>query len=89
MLQGVVAEGEASDEVMKIAEELTMESSVRATGSISKHPKWKGVYEMQIKKIEVIQMCKDEFPISKKEHGPDFFHSYTWSEKINTRVHAR
>ncbi len=72
MLQGVAADGEAPDEVMKIAEELTMESSVRATGPISKHPKWEGVYEMQIKKIEVIQMCKDEFPISKKEHGPDF-----------------
>jgi len=27
---------------------------------------------MQIKKIEVIQQCEDEYPISKKEHGPDF-----------------
>ncbi len=72
MIQGVAAEGEATDEVMKVAEELTMESSVRITGPVNKHPKWQGVYEMQIKKIEVIQQCADEFPISKKEHGPDF-----------------
>lgn len=72
MIQGVVAEGEASDEVMKMAEKLTMESSVRVTGPISKHPKWEGVYEIQVKELEVIQMCNDEYPISKKEHGPDF-----------------
>ncbi len=72
MIQGVAAEGESPDEVMKAAEALTMESSLRITGPLNQHPKWKGVYEMQIKKIEVIQQCEDEYPISKKEHGPDF-----------------
>ncbi len=72
MIQGVAAEGEAAEEVMKAAEELTMESSVKIMGPVSKHPKWAGVYEMQIKKIEVVHLCTEEYPISKKEHGPDF-----------------
>lgn len=72
MIQGVAAEGEAPDAVMKTAEALTMESSVKITGPVSKHPKWEGVYEMQIKNIEVVHMNAEEYPISKKEHGPDF-----------------
>ena len=57
---------------MKIADGLTMESSVKVTGKITQHPKREDVFEMQVKGIEVIQQCNDEYPIGKKEHGPDF-----------------
>lgn len=72
IVQGIVFVKAVSPEVFKIAEELTMESSVRVTGEITKHPKHEDEYELQVKNIEVIQLVKEEYPIAKKEHGPDF-----------------
>jgi len=71
-MQGVAVGGSASDEAMKTAEKLTIESSVKVTGQITQHPKQKDVFELQVKDIEIVQLCKDEYPIGKKEHGPDF-----------------
>ena len=72
IVQGIVFVKAVSPEVFKIAEELTMESSVRVTGEVTKHPKHEDEYELQVKNIEVIQLVKEDYPISKKEHGPDF-----------------
>ena len=72
LMQGVAAEGETPDDVMKKADGLTIESSVKVTGKITQHPKKPDVFEMQVKDIEILQQCNDEYPISKKEHGPDF-----------------
>ncbi len=72
IVQGIVFVKAVSPEVFKIAEELTMESSVRVTGEVTKHPKHEDEYELQVKDIEVIQLVKEDYPISKKEHGPDF-----------------
>ena len=72
MMQGVVTPEESGKEAMSEAEKLTMESSVKITGEITAHPKHEDVFELQIKKIEPIQIPTDEYPISKKEHGPDF-----------------
>lgn len=71
-MQGIVTEAESGKEAMDLAEKLTMESSVKVTGLINKHPKQEDTYEMVVKKIEPVQICVDEYPISKKEHGPDF-----------------
>ena len=71
-MQGVVTPQESGQEAMAEAEKLTMESSVKVTGKITKHPKLADVFEMQVTKIEPVQICKDEYPISKKEHGPEF-----------------
>ncbi|MBT6068617.1 asparagine--tRNA ligase, partial [Candidatus Peregrinibacteria bacterium] len=72
MAQAVAAEGEASDEVMKRAEEMQMETSCRVTGKVVAHPKKDDVFELQVTDIEIIQIPVEEYPISKKEHGPDF-----------------
>jgi asparaginyl-tRNA synthetase len=72
IVQGIVFVKAVTPEVFKIAEDLTMESSVRVTGEITKHPKNEDEYELQVKNIEVIQLVKEDYPISKKEHGPDF-----------------
>lgn len=71
-IQGIVAENKVSADVFKKAEELTMESSCKITGKITEHPKYKNAFEIQVSNIEIIQLCKNEYPISKKEHGPDF-----------------
>lgn len=70
-VQGVVAKQEISSEVWQAAEAVTQESSVEVVGRVSKHPKKENVFELQVTGLEIIQLAK-EFPIAKKEHGPDF-----------------
>jgi asparaginyl-tRNA synthetase len=71
-MQGVVSAGDVKDDVMQKAEKLAMEASVKVTGLITKHPKLDDVFEMQVKDIEILQNPTEEYPISKKEHGPEF-----------------
>jgi asparaginyl-tRNA synthetase len=54
----------------QIVEQISLESSVEIVGVVSKHPK-KEEYELQVKEIKLIQKA-EEYPIGKKEHGPDF-----------------
>lgn len=70
--QGVVVANDVSPETLALAEKLTTESSIRITGTVSQHPKKEDVFELQVKEIEVIHMCQDEYPIAKKEHGVEF-----------------
>ncbi len=71
-MQGVVSQGDVKPDVFEKAKGLTMESSVKATGKITQHPKKPDVFEMQVTDIEIVQQSPDDYPISKKEHGPDF-----------------
>lgn len=68
--QAIVAKSEVDAAVWETAEKLTLESSVALTGVVTKHPK-KEEYELQVRGIEVFQIAA-EYPIGKKEHGPDF-----------------
>lgn len=88
IVQGIVFVKAVSPEVFKIAEELTMESSVRVTGEVTKHPKHEDEYELQVKNIEVIQLVKEDYPIAKKEHGPDFLlqHRHLWLRSPTQRA---
>ncbi len=70
--QGVVFDKSEESEVFKTADSLTMESSLKATGTVSKHPKHDDVFELQVSAIEIITLAKDDYPIAKKEHGIDF-----------------
>jgi asparaginyl-tRNA synthetase len=72
MIQGIVFQDNVSPEVFKKGEELTMESALSVTGEITKHPKHDDVFELQVKDIDIHHLNNDEYPISKKEHGPDF-----------------
>ena len=68
--QCVVAKDSVSAEVWKVVEEMTLESSVEISGIVSKHPK-KEEYELQVKELSFIQRAA-EYPLGKKDHGPDF-----------------
>jgi asparaginyl-tRNA synthetase len=78
-IQAVVSKERVSEAVWADAERLTQESSVEVTGTVSRHPKREGVYELQASGIRVVQVA-EEYPISKKEHGPDFLmdHRHLW-----------
>ncbi len=51
-------------------EQVTIESSVELLGTVSRHPK-KDEYELQVKQLKLVSKSQ-EYPIGKKEHGPDF-----------------
>ncbi len=56
--------------VWKEALNLPMESSVEIEGRVTKHPH-KEEYEIQLSGLKILHRAED-YPISKKEHGPDF-----------------
>jgi len=50
---------------------VTRESSVEISGIVATHPKHADEYELHAKNFKLIHKS-EEFPIGKKEHGPDF-----------------
>jgi asparaginyl-tRNA synthetase len=73
VIQGVVVKKE-TPEVFEVMKHLTQESSLRVTGSVRADARAPGGYEMQVKAVEVLQQVplEDPYPITHKEHGPDF-----------------
>lgn len=70
-LQTVAFRPEIGDEIFEQAKRLTLESSLIITGIPKKHQKQEGKFELALTGVEIIQIA-DEYPIGKKEHGPDF-----------------
>ncbi|MFA4973333.1 MAG: asparagine--tRNA ligase [bacterium] len=69
-IQCIVHRPDVSDEIWEDAHRLTLESSAIVTGKIAKHPK-RDEYELHVTGIHIVQIAP-EYPIGKKEHGPDF-----------------
>ena len=69
--QAVVAKPNVDEASWNAAVDTTIESSVIVTGTVSKHPKQEGVYELQATQVVLVQKA-EEYPIGKKEHGPEF-----------------
>ena len=76
--QGIVVHKEVSEEIWNHVKSITIESSVIVQGTVSKHPK-KEEYELQVSDIEIVGRS-EEYPIGKKDHGPDFLldHRHLW-----------
>jgi len=70
-VQSVAFKPGLGEEAFEQAKRLTIESSLIITGVPKKHEKIEGQYELSVKEIKVVQYA-EEYPISKKEHGPDF-----------------
>jgi len=69
-IQAIVDKKAVSAKIWQTCEKITLETSVEVSGIISKHPK-KEEYEIQVKDLKIVQVAGD-YPIGKKEHGPDF-----------------
>jgi asparaginyl-tRNA synthetase len=69
--QAVINKSSVSEADWNTALEITLESSIELTGQVTKHPKQEGVFELQVTAVTLIQKAP-EYPIGKKEHGPDF-----------------
>jgi len=66
-----VVEREALGEDYEEVRKLPLESSVELTGTVVAEPRSEGGVELHASGIKIFQKS-EEFPIGKKEHGPDF-----------------
>ena len=78
-VQAVVSKKGVDEASWEAASSTTIESSVILEGIVAKHPKLEEVYELQTTKVTLVQKA-EEYPIGKKEHGPDFLldHRHLW-----------
>ncbi len=79
-IQGVVVKGEASDTAFEHSTQVTQESSVRVTGIVREEARSTSGVELTVLEVEIIHLCAEEYPITKKDHGPDFLlnHRHLW-----------
>lgn len=70
-LQSVVFKPGVPETLWAEAERVTQESSLRVVGKVKEEPRAPGGVELQVEALEIVQLCP-EYPITPKEHGPDF-----------------
>jgi len=71
-VQCVLSKGDVGEEKWQEAQKIALETSIELVGQVSEHPKQPGVFELQVKDFKIYQIPIEEYPISKKEHGPEF-----------------
>ena len=78
-VQCILNKADVEDKKWKEAQKITIETSIEITGKVSEHPKHKGEFELRVKDFEIVQIAQ-EYPIGKKEHGPEFLldHRHLW-----------
>jgi asparaginyl-tRNA synthetase len=78
-IQAVAFKPDLGEQAFDEAKRLTLESSVILTGIPKEHQKKAGEYELAVTSVQALQIAED-YPISKKEHGPDFLlsHRHLW-----------
>lgn len=70
LVQVIVDAAEVDKESLKTVEALTIESSIIVKGTVNKHPR-KDEFEIKALSVKLVGTSV-EYPIGKKEHGPDF-----------------
>lgn len=68
--QAILSSDEIGEAKWQEVQKVSLETSVKIIGRITKHPK-KKEYEIQVKDFEIYQIA-EEYPIAKKDHGVDF-----------------
>jgi asparaginyl-tRNA synthetase len=71
IVQGVVAKNSVTPELWEALKPLGQESSLIVTGRVREDARAPGGVELDVSNAEVIQNAHD-FPITPKEHGPEF-----------------
>ena len=91
-VQAVAFKPDMGDDKFEKVKQLTIESSLEIIGVPEKHPKQKGIFEFHLKDVNIINLAVD-YPIGKKEHGPDFLlsqrHLWLRSRKQNALMKIR
>ena len=71
IIQAVVSKADVSDESWNAVKEITIESAVMVKGIVKEDERSSTGFELQATEVEMIQKA-EEYPIGKKDHGPDF-----------------
>lgn len=71
-IQSTIHKDEVSEKAYRDAAKLTQESSLIIKGIVKEDKRAPGGYEVKIKDLQIVNLAKQEYPISKKEHGVDF-----------------
>ena len=69
-IQAIVNKSAVGNQQWENCQKITLETSIELEGEVTKHPK-KEECELQVSDIKIYQIA-EEYPIGKKEHGPDF-----------------
>lgn len=79
-VQAIVNRRDVSEETWDLCSQLRTESAISVKGLIAAHPKHPEEAEIQVAHVEMIGPADEEYPISKKSHGPDFLlsHRHLW-----------
>ncbi len=85
--QCVYFRGECEDKAFEEFEKLTQESCVQVTGVVKAEPRSPGGFEISARELAILSGSVD-YPITPKEHGPDFLlnHRHLWLR--SKRQHA-
>ncbi len=70
-IQGVVEKVKVSEDTWNNVEKLTIESSCTVKGLVKEEPRAPSGYELEVREVLIVQISED-YPIGKKEHGPEF-----------------
>ncbi|MFA4872866.1 MAG: OB-fold nucleic acid binding domain-containing protein, partial [Patescibacteria group bacterium] len=71
-VQCILNKKDVSEEKWNVAQKVTLETSIELSGLVTEHPKHPGEFELQVNDFKIYQIPNEEYPISKKEHGPEF-----------------
>ena len=87
IIQSVVFKGDVDEQTFENCDALTQESSLKVVGKIAEDKRAPGGYELQVHKLDIIQVAED-YPITPKEHGTTFLmdHRHLWLR--SSRQHA-
>ncbi|MGE5692781.1 MAG: asparagine--tRNA ligase [Candidatus Zixiibacteriota bacterium] len=87
LAQGVLVKAEVPEEIFKLGEKITQESSLVATGKVRADSRAPGGYELSLSGLKLVQLAED-YPITPKEHGTAFLmeHRHLWLR--SSRQHA-
>ncbi|MEK9156928.1 MAG: amino acid--tRNA ligase-related protein, partial [Patescibacteria group bacterium] len=71
-VQIVFSAAELAPDMWEALKSVTLESSVEVKGIVKAEPRAQGGFEIQGTAFAAIHINKEEYPIGKKEHGPEF-----------------
>lgn len=86
-VQCVFQKGDVPDELFDRLDHLPLESALVVTGSVREDKRAPGGYELTLKDARIVSESQ-EYPITKKDHGPGFLldHRHLWLR--SSRQHA-
>ena len=71
--QCVVFKGDVDDDTFRRADHLQLESTVELTGTVKKHNKLEGVFELGVKSVRALAEATQEYPLNAKKLAGDVF----------------